>query len=255
MEDIKQLLERYKAGEVAQEEIIDRLIRKPYEEHLIGRFDTDREARTGIPEAILAEGKDPQAVAQIMRTYYERGQQLIATRVTAPIWEALGELCEVLYIDRVARIAATQAPVEAPDRGQVLVISAGTLDKPVALEASTMCALLGNPVETVFDVGVAGLNRLLPELYRLDRVSIIIVVAGMDGALPSVIGGLAKQPIIAVPTSVGYGASFQGIAPLLTMLNTCAPGVSVMNIDNGFGAAVMATKINQLIARATQAAR
>ena len=259
MDKLRALLAQFRQGQLDEDEILQRLVRQPFEEYMIGRFDTHREARTGIPEAILAEGKDPAAVAEIMASYLERAEQLIATRVTQAVMEALEPLRERLFIDPAARLVATKPPQPLPTRQEVLVVSAGTLDKPVALEAAGVSALLGNPTRTLFDVGVAGLNRLASELSSLDRAGILIVVAGMDGALPSVIGGLARQPVITVPTSVGYGAAFQGLAPLLTMLNSCAPGNAVMNIDNGFGAAVLATKINLLVeraqARAAQAAQ
>jgi NCAIR mutase (PurE)-related protein len=248
---IRQLLEQFKAGDVDEDEVIQRLVRQPFEEHMLGRFDQHREARTGIPEAILAEGKDPEAVADIFANYLERGEQLIATRVTSAIVDALvdsetGEMMPELHYFPDARIVSTKLVEPIEERHTVMVISAGALDKRVAEEASVTAELLGNPVDRVFDVGVAGLTRFATELDRFDKAGIIIVCAGMDGALPSVVGGLAIQPVIAVPTSVGYGASFNGIAPLLTMLNSCSPGTAVLNIDNGFGAAVLATKMNQL---------
>lgn len=248
---IQQLLQAFKAGDVDEDEVIQRLVRQPFEEHMLGRFDHHREARTGIPEAILAEGKDPEAVADIFRNYLERDEQLIATRVGADIIEALadsetGDLMPKLHHFPDARIVSTKVPEPVAERHTVMIISAGALDKRVAEEAAVTAKLLGNPVDKVFDVGVAGLTRFATELDRFDKAGIIIVCAGMDGALPSIVGGLAIQPVVAVPTSVGYGASFNGIAPLLTMLNSCSPGTAVMNIDNGFGAAVLATKMNQL---------
>jgi pyridinium-3,5-biscarboxylic acid mononucleotide synthase len=249
---IEQLLAAFKAGEVDQDEVIQRLVRQPFEEHMLGRFDHHREARTGIPEAILAEGKDPEAVSDIFASYMERGEQLIATRVTDEIVEGLGELMPELHYFPDARIVATELAEPDDDRHTVMVISAGSLDRSVAEEAAVTAELLGNPIDRVFDVGVAGLTRFASQLDRFDKAGIIIVCAGMDGALPSVVGGLAVQPVIAVPTSVGYGASFNGIAPLLTMLNSCSPGTAVMNIDNGFGAAVLATKMNQLACRTPQ---
>lgn len=248
-EKLRHLLERYRAGDVSEDDVIQRLVRQPFEEHMLGRFDQHRQARTGIPEAILAEGKDPEAVADIFGTYLERGEQLIATRVTAPILESLAGLMPELVHWPAARIVATQSAKTDPDRHKVMVISAGALDTPVAEEAAVTSELLGNPTERIYDVGVAGLTRFAHELSRFDSAGIVIVVAGMDGALPSVVGGLAVQPVIAVPTSVGYGASFSGVAPLLTMLNACSPGTAVQNIDNGFGAAVLATKMNQLAMR------
>ncbi len=244
-DEIRRLLRAFRDGNVDEEEILDRLVRKPYEDHLLGRFDHLREARTGIPEAILAEGKEPEQVAAIFDEYLQRDELLIATRVTDAIIDGLGERIEVLDHYEAARIVATGRPDVEPERETVLVISAGSLDRAVAEEVAVTSRLLGNPTERLFDVGVAGLARLAVDLGRVDEAGIVIVVAGMDGALPSVVGGLAPQPVIAVPTSVGYGANFQGLAPLLTMLNACSPGTAVLNIDNGFGAAVLATKINQ----------
>ncbi|MFW6057388.1 MAG: nickel pincer cofactor biosynthesis protein LarB, partial [Persicimonas sp.] len=217
---IQQLLAAFKAGEIDDDEVIQRLVRQPFEEHILGRFDHHREARTGIPEAILAEGKDPEAVRDIFETYVARDEQLIATRVGDEILDALGELMPELHWFPDARIVATRMPEPLEERHMVMVISAGALDRRVAEEAAVTAELLGNPVDRVFDVGVAGLTRFATELDRFDKAGIIIVCAGMDGALPSVVGGLAIQPVIAVPTSVGYGASFNGIAPLLTMLNS-----------------------------------
>lgn len=247
---VRDLLRAFRAGEVEEEEVVRRLVKKPYEEHLIGRFDHLREERTGIPEAILAEGKDPRAVAEIFDRYAAEGRQLIATRVTEKILAGLGARLGSLVHFEEARVVSTR-PVPEPTQGRqpVLVVSAGALDRPVAEEAAVVSGLFGNPTERLYDVGVAGIARLITDFARLDGAGVVIVVAGMDGALPSVIGGLIRQPLIAVPTSVGYGSSFGGLAPLLTMLNACSPGTAVMNIDNGFGAACLATKINQLAVR------
>lgn len=235
----------FKEGLIDEDEFVSELLQAPFEEHLIGKFDHMREARTGVPEAIFSEGKDPAAVAAIFDEYLARGESLVATRVNAAVLEGLGDRLKTLQHYETARIVATQRPKIDASRASVLVISAGASDRPVAEEAAVMCELLGNPTERLFDVGVAGLARLIVEMNRLRDAGILIVVAGMDGALPSVVGGLAYQPVIAVPTSVGYGTAFGGVTPLLTMLNACSPGTAVMNIDNGFGAAVLATKINQ----------
>ncbi|MEM6793532.1 MAG: nickel pincer cofactor biosynthesis protein LarB [Acidobacteriota bacterium] len=243
----EELLRAFKRGEVGEEDVLHQLLRQPFQQHLIGRFDHMRASRTGIPEAILAEGKDPAALREIFTLYLERRDFLMATRVGNAELAALEPVMPDLQHFPEARIVATRRPEVDAERPNILVASAGALDRPVAEEAAVTCEILGNPVSRLFDVGVAGLNRLASELDFIDRAGVIIVVAGMDGVLPSVIGGLAHQPAIAVPTSVGYGASFGGLAPLLTMLNSCAPGTAVMNIDNGFGAACMATKINQLV--------
>lgn len=242
---IHELLKAYKEGLVSEEKVLEEVANQPFEEHLLGRFDHLREARTGVPEAIFAEGKEPGQVAAIFDDYMARGEQLMATRVTGAVVEALGERLESLYYNKVARIVATRAPEVDRERASVLVISAGASDRAVAEEVAVSSELLGNPTDRLYDCGVAGLSRLIVELERMKEAGIIVVVAGMDGALPSVVGGLVKQPLIAVPTSVGYGTAFGGVAPLLTMLNACSPGTAVMNIDNGYGAAVLATKINQ----------
>lgn len=245
-QSVRQLLRAFREGEVSEDEILQRLVRQPFEEHLLGRLDHLREVRTGIPEVIFAEGKPPDEVAQLFQQYVEREEPLMATRVTPAMADALGAVMDQLHHFSEARVVATQPPRVVPDRHTVLVVSAGTLDRTVAEEAAVSARLLGNPTEVVHDVGVAGLSRLAPELSRLDEAGIVIVVAGMEGALPSLVGGLARQPVIAVPTSAGYGASFEGLAALLAMLNSCVPGTAVMNIDNGFGAAALATKINLL---------
>ncbi len=245
-DEILHLLERFRSGQVEAEEVVQRLVRQPFEEHLIGRFDHLREERTGIPEAILAEGKSPEAIREILATYLREERFLMATRMGERELAGLQELLPRLQHFEEARIVATKAPLIDRRRPEVLVISAGTLDRPVAEEATVTSRLFGNPTRLLLDVGVAGIGRIAAELGSLDKAGILIVVAGMDGVLASLVGGLARQPVIAVPTSVGYGASFGGLAPLLTMLNSCAPGTAVMNIDNGFGAATLATKINLL---------
>lgn len=248
MDTLRHMLHAYKQGQMTEDDLLKEITDKPFEAYSIGKFDHHREARTGIPEVILAEGKSPDAVLEIFLDYQRKGRQLIASRVTPEILAALDPEANGFFHHPSARVAAVRPPSDPVEgRQSVFVLSAGMLDRPVADEAHVMCALLGNPTEQILDVGVAGLNRLASQLERIQRAGIIIVVAGMDGALPSVIGGLVPQPIISVPTSVGYGASFKGVAALLTMLNSCSAGISVMNIDNGFGAAVMATKINLLL--------
>lgn len=247
--NIRELLSAFREGEVSEEEVIQQLVRQPFEQHLLGRLDHHREARTGIPEVILAENKEPDEVADLFRTYLERGEQLVATRVTGSVLDALDEHRPRLHYFEEARILAAQVPDVEATRYDVLIISAGSLDRPVAEEAAVMARLFGNPTDVVHDVGVAGLSRITPDLSRLDEAGVVIVVAGMEGALPSIVGGMARQPVIAVPTSAGYGANFEGLSALLAMLNSCVPGTAVMNIDNGFGAAALATKINLLATR------
>lgn len=241
------MLRAFAEGTIDEDEALQRIVRHPFEEHLVGRFDHLREVRTGIPEVVFSERKDPAAVRALFQTYIERGEQLIASRTTPAILAALDGL-DLQRWDR-ARIAATRPPEIDTARKRVLVVSAGASDGAVAEEAAVMSELLANPTDRLFDVGVAGISRIATQLSRIDEAGILIVVAGMDGVLPSLVNGLALQPVIAVPTSVGYGTAFEGLSALLTMLNACSPGLAVMNIDNGFGAAVHATKINLLAAR------
>ncbi len=196
-ERLRDLLSAYKRGEMAEDDVLAEVSRAPFEAFTIGRFDADREARVGIPEVILAEGKNPEAVAEIMKEYASQGRQIIATRVGKDVLEELGEVVVAsFHHDSVGRVLATKPPEADTRRPEVLVVSAGTLDVPVAREASSVSALLGNPTSVLFDVGVAGLNRLIPELPRIEAAGILIVVAGMDGALPSVLGGLSRLSLI-----------------------------------------------------------
>ncbi|MEZ4469751.1 MAG: nickel pincer cofactor biosynthesis protein LarB [bacterium] len=209
--------------------------------------DLQRARRRGVPETIFGQGKSVEQIVAIAQALRQAGQRVLVTRVdpggAAEIVDRLGDAAW----DEAARCVWAPADIPAPSRtGTVLVVSAGTTDGPVAAEAARVAALLGNPVERLADVGVAGLHRLLGHLEQLRNAAVVIVCAGMEGALPSVVAGLVDRPVVAVPTSVGYGASFGGVAALLGMLNTCAEGVTVVNIDNGFGAAYAATLMNRL---------
>jgi len=205
------------------------------------RLDTDRVARTGIPEVVYAEGKSPGQVVDCLAGLLENHPQALATRVDEHTAAAIRSRWPEAALDPVARCALIGAvPREI---GRVAVVSAGTSDGPVAAEAAFVAEALGAPVTRIADVGVAGLHRLLAVRGDLEAADVVIVVAGMDGALASAVGGLVSKPVVAVPTSVGYGAAFEGLAALLTMLNSCAPGVAVVNIDNGFGAAAFAAKV------------
>ena len=214
--------------------------------------DLDRAERRGLPEVVFGLGKTSTQVADICRALHERGQRALATRLEPEVAEEVRVRLDDLPIeyDATARCLAVQPAVPAPDetryRGSILVVAAGTADRPVAAEATFAARLCGSPVEELHDVGVAGLHRLLAHLDQLRSASVLIVVAGLEGALPSVVAGLVGRPVIAVPTSVGYGASFGGVAALLGMINSCAAGVTVVNIDNGFGAAYAATLMNRL---------
>jgi NCAIR mutase (PurE)-related protein len=208
--------------------------------------DHDRAARQGFPEVVFGQGKTPDQVARIAQAIVERGHSLLVTRTDAAAFEAVARLVPDASFHEQARIIERRVPIPR-GAGVVLVAAAGTSDVPVAEEAAISAEVMGNTVDRLYDVGVAGLHRLLAERERIAAARVIVVVAGMEGALASVVGGLVRVPVIAVPTSIGYGASFGGIAALLAMLNSCAAGVSVVNIDNGFGAAAVASAINHLV--------
>lgn len=244
MSTLDEILARVKEGTLSVEQAKEEVARFAFESHDIGTHDHLRELRTGIPEVIFAAGKSNHDVVDLFRKYSEKSEQLIATRVPTTMQKALRELSNTFYYNETAGIASIFPPVESENENHELaVISAGTSDRNVSEEAAVMARLFGLNVLQIDDVGVAGLSRLTTQLHKLSKTQLIIVVAGMDGALPSVLAGLVRQPVIAVPTSVGYGAAFEGLAALLAMLNSCAPGISIVNIDNGFGAAVMAKKI------------
>jgi NCAIR mutase (PurE)-related protein len=249
-EALQRLLDDVKRGRLetrdASERILEALRAAPFEDLGFARVDTHREVRQGFPEVILGVGKTPAQIAAIAGRIVARGQTLLVTRATREAFDAVhtvAPLCE--YHEQARIIALKQA--EAPKGvGTVLIACAGTSDLPVAEEAAVTAAVMGNTVDRLYDVGVAGIHRLLRERPRLESARVVVVVAGMEGALPSVVAGLIQTPVIAVPTSIGYGASFGGIAALLGMLNSCANGVAVVNIDNGFGAACIASAINHL---------
>ena len=222
-----------------------RLQGDPFEDLGFARVDHHRAIRQGFPEVVFGQGKTPEQIARISRAIVERGHSLLVTRTDAAAYAAVTASVPDAVFHEQARVIERRLPVER-GRGLVLIAAAGTSDLPVAEEAAVCAEVMGNDVDRLYDVGVAGIHRLLAERSRLDKARVIIVVAGMEGALASVVGGLVSAPVIAVPTSVGYGASFGGIAALLAMLNSCATGVSVVNIDNGFGAASIASAINHL---------
>jgi NCAIR mutase (PurE)-related protein len=249
-DDLQRLLDDVKRGELdtrlASERVLQALRAAPFEDLGFARVDTHRELRQGFPEVILGLGKSPAQVAAIAERIVARGQTLLVTRATRDTFDAVCTVapgCE--YREEARIISLKQSPAPA-GVGTVLVACAGTSDLPVAEEAAVTADIMGNTVDRLYDVGVAGIHRLLLERSRLESARVVIVVAGMEGALPSVVAGLIQAPVVAVPTSVGYGASFGGIAALLGMLNSCANGVSVVNIDNGFGAACVASAINHL---------
>jgi hypothetical protein len=244
------LLGRLQRGEVPVEavhaQVMDRLRAQPFEDLGFARVDHHRTARKGFPEVIFGQGKTPAQVAAIAERIVGHGHTLLVTRTTPEAFAAVQAVAPDAVFHEQARVIERRAGELPRGTGTVLVAVAGTSDLAVAEEAAVTAEVLNNPVDRLFDVGVAGLHRLLSARDRLDAARVIIVVAGMEGALPSVVGGLVRAPVIAVPTSVGYGASFGGVAALLGMLNSCAPGVAVVNIDNGFGAACIASQINHL---------
>jgi len=245
-ERISALLERFARGDVSREEFVEAFAVAPFVELGDARVDTHRALRAGFPEVVLGLGKTADQLARIARTLAAAGGNVLVTRVSpevaAELRAELPEL-EILATPRLAILR--QAPVPPRGRGPIAVVCAGTSDVPVAEEAAAVAELFGNKVERVYDAGVAGLHRLLASLDVLRRASVVIAIAGMEGALASVVGGLVSAPVIAVPTSVGYGASLGGVTALLAMLNSCASNVTVVNIDNGFGAAYVASLINR----------
>ncbi len=245
-EGLRQLLSEVRAGEMDVDEAIQRLRHLPFEPLEFANVDHHRTLRCGFPEVIYCEGKTPEQVVRIFDRLAASGANVLGTRATPDKYEAIrAEFAEAVYDERARAVTLRQ--VEPTwSTGTIGIISAGTSDMPVAEEARITCEIMDQRTQAFYDVGVAGLHRLLAHSAELQKMRVIVVVAGMEGALASVIGGLVAAPVIAVPTSVGYGASFQGLAPLLTMLNSCAAGVGVVNIDNGFAAGYLAASINRL---------
>jgi len=245
-ERLAELLDAVRRGACPVDEALERLRALPFEDLGFARLDHHRSLRNGFPEVIFGQGKTPQQIVGIAERLAAAGGNVLVTRLAPEAASRLVAEVEGFTYHELPRVAVLRArPVEPTGAGTVLVVSAGTADLPVAEEAAITAELMGNPVERLYDVGVSGLHRLLAECRRLWDAAVLIVVAGMEGALPSVVGGLVDRPVIAVPTSVGYGTSMQGLAALLAMLNTCAAGVTVVNIDNGFGAAAAASRINR----------
>jgi len=248
--DLQQLLDQVRAGEVppvaAAEQVLQFVNAAPFQDLGFARVDHHRELRQGFPEVVFGLGKTPEQIAAISAEIVERGHTLLVTRASEDAFQAVQRNISNAVFHPIARTITYRQSDVQPGRGTILIAAAGTSDLPVAEEACVTAEVMGNTVDRLFDVGVAGIHRLLGEQRRLSSARAVIVVAGMEGALPSVVGGLVKVPVIAVPTSVGYGASFGGLAALLGMLNSCAAGVSVVNIDNGFGAAAIASRINHL---------
>lgn len=247
-ERLKSLLDRLQQGELSAREVMDSLERLPFEDLGFARLDHHRAVRHGYPEVVYCPGKTPAQVSEICARLAAAAEGVLATRADESTRRRLREDFPGIEINDLARTAylPPAEPVAVEVRGHALIVTAGTSDLPVAEEAAVAARAMGNPVRRLNDVGVAGIHRLLSDHDALQEAAVIIVAAGMEAALASVVGGLVSVPIIAVPTSVGYGASFEGLAALLGLLNSCAPGVVVVNIDNGFGAAAAATRINRL---------
>jgi hypothetical protein len=243
---IEALLKDVSVGQTTVDSALDRLKDLPFEDLGFAKVDHHRALRTGMPEVIFAAGKTTAQVAAIFERMAKAGGNVLATRASREAFEAVAAIePAAIYHEAARAITLAQAPVK-PGVGTVAVVCAGTSDLPVAEEAAVTLRLMDNTTEVIADVGVAGIHRLLAQKESLQTARVLIVCAGMEGALPTVVAGLVNAPVIAVPTSVGYGASFGGVAALLGMLNTCAPNVSVVNIDNGFGAACIASLINHL---------
>ena len=245
-----QLLEKFRAGGVSRDKVLGAFQAAPTADLGFARVDTHRALRKGFPEVIFGAGKTPTQVVGIAAKLLEREQRILITRITGEHARALRKKFKRAVHHEIARCVTIEKQPERKRPGTIAVICAGTSDLPVAEEAAVTAEIMGNRVERLSDVGVAGLHRLLGRLELIQSVNVLVVVAGMEGALPSVVAGLVSRPVIAVPTSVGYGASFGGLAALLGMLNSCGSGVTVVNIDNGFGAGYAASQINTLASTA-----
>lgn len=244
--ELTQLLQDVKNGRLNIDEAMKMLQDFTIKDIGFAQLDTHRELRTGYPEVIFGQGKTPEQVKEIVRFMNTRNNNILATRVTEEMYNAVKEICpEAVYHSKARAITVHKVDMKSPDTF-ISVIAAGTSDLPVVEEAAVTAELFGNKVERIIDVGVAGIHRLYDKIQLIRQARVIIVVAGMEGALPSIVGGLVDKPVIAVPTSVGYGASFGGLSALLGMLTSCASGISVVNIDNGFGAGYLASMINKL---------
>jgi pyridinium-3,5-biscarboxylic acid mononucleotide synthase len=243
------LLEQIKTGQVEIDEAMEKLRHLPFEDLGFAHVDHHRQIRRGFPEVIYCPGKTSEQIIRIFESLAERGNNVLATRAEPDVFKALAETGKFpqAHYDELARTIVLEQKDLPASKSVLPILTAGTADLPVATEAKVTAEVMGQRTELICDVGVAGLHRLLGYLPKLQEANIVVVVAGMEGALASVVGGLVRCPVIAVPTSVGYGASFGGLSALLTMLNSCASGITVVNIDNGFSAAVTATLINRKI--------
>jgi len=244
-----QLLKKFRAGKISREKVLRAFQFAPVADLGFAQVDTHRALRKNFPEVIFGSGKTPEQVVRIAAKLWEHGQRILATRVTFEHARALRKKFKRAVYHPLARCMTIEKTPPPKRPGFIAVVCAGTSDLPVAEEAAVTAEIMGNRVERIHDVGIAGLHRMLARLETIQKANVIVAVAGMEGALPSVVAGLVARPVIAVPTSVGYGANFGGIAALLAMLNSCASGVTVVNIDNGFGAGYAASQINALVSR------
>lgn len=244
--ELTRLLQSLVDGQISVADSVEKLKNLPFEDLGIAQLDHHRELRQGVPEVILGEGKSLEQLKQILAAMFRQQRNILVTRLDQEKATAIcNQFPEGDYDNDARTFCLVQQEIEVTGKGKILVICAGTSDLPVAKEAVITARMLGNEVDELIDVGVAGIHRLLACQEHLRKAAVLIVVAGMEGALPSVVGGLVAKPVIAVPTSVGYGTAFNGVAALLGMLNSCASGVTVVNIDNGFGAAFAANRINR----------
>jgi len=245
-QSIKDLLERVKTGDETIEAAVKELKKLPFEDMGYAKIDHHRELRNGYPEVIYCAGKTIEQIKGIVNRLMEENNNILATRASKEVYEAILEVTEDAIYYEAARIVVVKRRDIIVTEKVIAIVTAGTSDIPVAEEAAVTAETLGNNVNRIYDVGVAGIHRLLANTDALMSANVLVVVAGMEGALASVVGGLVDKPVIAVPTSVGYGANFGGLAALLTMLNSCSSGIGVVNIDNGFGAGYLASMINKL---------
>jgi NCAIR mutase (PurE)-related protein len=244
--DVRKLLEDVKNEKIQIEEAMKKIEDLPFKDLEFAKIDNHRQIRVGYPEVIYCEGKTVEQVRDIIKFMNTKDNNILATRASEEMYNVVKEICKDAEYNKLGRTISIRKREEQLTDDYIAIVSAGTSDLPVVEEAAETAKILGNRVEKIIDVGVAGIHRLLARLDKIRGAKVIIVVAGMEGALASVVGGLVDKPIIAVPTSVGYGANFGGLSSLLSMLNSCASGVSVVNIDNGFGAAYNASIINKL---------
>jgi NCAIR mutase (PurE)-related protein len=245
-EAVRKLLAGVKAGEIPVEDALDRLKSLPYLDLGFAMVDTHRALRQGFPEVIMGEGKEPADIVRIVESLRGGGNPILVTRINGEKAQAVRSgLPGMTYNERARALVLIEGEIELRGKGTIMVVSAGTSDIPVAEEAALVGELMGNRTERLWDVGVAGIHRLMNHIDRLREANVLVVAAGMEGALPSVIGGIVDRPVVAVPTSLGYGAGFGGLSALLGMLNSCAAGICVVNIDNGFGAGYVASLINR----------